>query len=107
MARWFRGGSTAGQSWTEARAELDEAISYLRRFYGDLESAIEWSRYLYVAAPQTTSWYWAPLVRHALEAPGVRNLLLATSTLEAPAAIVDLAAYAGLEAARRALERLG
>ena len=107
MARWFRGGSTAGQSWTEARAELDEAISYLRRFYGDLETAIEWSRYLYVAAPQTTSWYWAPLVRHALEAPGVRNLLLATSTLEAPAAIVDLAAYAGLEAARRALERLG
>jgi phytoene dehydrogenase-like protein len=107
MARWFRGGSTAGRSWTESRADLDEAIAYLHRFYADLDSAIEWSRYLYVAAPQTTSWYWSPVVRHPLEAPGVKNLLLASSTLEATAGIVDLAAYAGLQAARLALERLG
>ena len=107
MARWFRGGSTAGQTWTESRAEIDEAVAYLGRFYRDFESAIEWSRYLYVAAPQTMSWFWAPVRRHPLEAPGVADLLLATSTLEAQAAIVDLTAYAGLLAARRALERLG
>jgi len=35
--------------------------------------------------------------------PTIRGLLLAGSTLEAPAAIIDLAAYAGLEAARRVL----
>jgi hypothetical protein len=57
MARWFRGGSTAGQTWTEARSEIDEAVAYLGRFYGDFEETIEWSRYLYVAAPQTMSWY--------------------------------------------------
>jgi phytoene dehydrogenase-like protein len=103
MARWFRGGSTAGQPWTRARAELDEAIAYLHRFYADLDRCIEWSAYQYVAAPQTTSWAWAPLRRHDLTVPGLRGLLLAGSTLEASAAIVDLAAYAGLEAARAAL----
>jgi phytoene dehydrogenase-like protein len=107
MARWFRGGSTAGQTWTEAQSEIDEAIEYLGRFYRDFESLIEWSRYVYGAAPQTMSWYWAPVHRHPLEAPGVVDLLLATSTLEAQAAVVDIGAYAGLMAARRALERLG
>jgi hypothetical protein len=36
--------------------------------------------------------------------PGIRGLLLAGSTLEAPAAIVDIGAYAGHAAARAALE---
>ena len=106
MARWFRGGSTAGQPWTAARAELDEAIDYLRRFYADLDACVEWSAYQYVAAPQSTSWAWAPLRRHGLEAPGIQGLLLAGSTLEAPAAVVDVGAYAGLAAARRALALL-
>ena len=106
IARWFRGGSTAGQPWTEARAEIDEAVAYLRTFYTDLDDVLEWSAYQYVAAPQPTSWIWAPLKRHALEVDSVHGLLLATSTLEAPAAIVDLAAYAGLSAARRALALL-
>jgi len=103
MARWFRGGSTAGQPWTVARAELDEAIDYLRRFYADLDACIEWSAYQYVAAPQSTSWAWAPIARHQLEVPGIDGLLLAGSTLEARAAVVDVGAYAGLSAARRAL----
>ncbi len=107
MARWFRGGSTAGQPWTAARAEIDEALDYLRRFYADFDACIEWSAYQYVAAPQSTSWAWAPVRRHALEVPGLSGLLLAASTLEAPAAVVDLAAYAGLMAARRALVLLG
>src|SRR5437667_9693665 len=103
MARFFRGGSTAGQPWSAARAQLDQAIAYLRRFYADLDDCLEWSAYQYVAAPQTMSWAWAPVRRHALTVPTIRGLLLAGSTLEAPAAIIDLAAYAGPEAARRAL----
>jgi len=104
MARWFRGASTAGQPWTAARAQLDEAIAYLGRFYADLDSCLEWSSYQYVTAPQTMSWAWAPVRRHALTVPGIRGLLLAGSTLDAPAAIVDLGAYAGRAAARAALE---
>jgi len=104
MARWYRGASTAGQPWTAARAELDEAIAYLGRFYADLDACLEWSAYQYVAAPQTTSWAWAPVPRHGLTVPTIGGLLLAGSTLEAPAAIVDLGAYAGREAARAALE---
>jgi phytoene dehydrogenase-like protein len=106
MARWLRGGSTAGQPWTAARAELDEAIAYLGRFYSDLDACVEWSAYQYVSAPQVASWAWAPLRRHSLVVPGIEGLLLAASTLEAPAAIVDLAAYAGLAAAREALALL-
>jgi len=103
MARFFRGGSTAGQPWSAARRQLDAAIDYLGRFYGDLDACVEWSAYQYVGAPQTMSWAWAPVRRHALTVPTIRGLFLAGSTLEAPAAIVDLAAYAGLEAARRVL----
>ncbi len=106
MARWFRGGSTAGQPWTAARAEIDQAIDYLHRFYADLGDCLEWSAYQYVTAPQSMSWAWAPVARHGLTVPTVRGLFLAGSTLEAPAAIVDLAAYAGREAARGALELL-
>jgi phytoene dehydrogenase-like protein len=105
IARWLRGGSTAGQPWTAARGELEESIAYLRRFYADLDECVEWSAYQYAAAPQTTSWAWAPVKRHELTVPGIEGLFLAGSTLEAPAAIVDLGAYAGLEAARRILGR--
>jgi phytoene dehydrogenase-like protein len=102
LARWLRGGSTAGQPWTAARAELDQAIAYLHRFYADLAACVEWSAYQYVSAPQTTSWAWAPVRRHEVAVPGIHGLLLAGSTVEAPAAIVDLGAWAGREAARLA-----
>ena len=42
--------------------------------------------------------------RHGLTVPGLRGLLLAGSTLEAPAAIVDIGAWAGRAAAQAALE---
>ena len=99
----LRGGSTAGQPWSAARAELDQAIEYLGRFYTGLDGCVEWSAYQYVSAPQSMSWAWAPMRRHGLTVPTIRGLFLAGSTLEAPAAIVDLGAYAGLEAARRVL----
>jgi phytoene dehydrogenase-like protein len=103
MARWFRGGSTAGQPWSAARAELDAAIAYLGRFYADLDACLEWSAYQYVAAPQSMSWAWAPVRRHALTVAGIRGLFLAGSTLDAPAGIVDLGAYAGRAAAHEVL----
>jgi phytoene dehydrogenase-like protein len=102
MARFFDGGSMVGQPWSAARAQLDEAIAYLRRFYVDLDACTEWSAYRDVAAPQTGSWAWAPVRRHAIEAPGIRGLVLAASTVESPAAIVDVGAWAGMEAARAA-----
>ena len=106
VVRFFRGGSTAAQPWTAAKAAIDDAIAYLHRFYADLDTCIEWSAYRYVTAPQSMSWAWAPVVRHDLEVPGVDGLYLAASTLEAPAAVLDIGAYAGREAAHRALVRL-
>jgi len=102
MARFFLGGTSAGEPWSAARARVDEAVDYLRGFYADLDACVEWSRYQYVAAPQTTSWAWAPVRRHGLTVDGIRGLLLAGSTIEAPAGIVDLGAWAGREAARAA-----
>ncbi len=109
LTRWFRGGSRPEITWRAGKAELEENIAYLRRFYVDLDECVEWSRFQLSAAPQTLPWWWSPLRRHGLEAPGVRGLLLATTTLEAPASVglVDLGAWAGLRAAHRALELLG
>jgi hypothetical protein len=53
------------------------------------------------------SWSWAPVERHGLEVPGIDGLLLASATMEAPAGIVDIGAYAGRAAAHAALARLG
>jgi phytoene dehydrogenase-like protein len=105
MARFFDGGTTAGPSWTAARAHLDMAVGYLRRYYADLDECIEWSAYQHVAAPQSMSWSWAPVKRHALTVAGIDGLLLAAATLEAPAGIVDISAYAGSAAAHAVLER--
>ncbi len=105
MARFFDGGSTAGPSWTAARAHLDMAIDYLRRYYADLDDCIEWSAYHHVEAPQSMSWSWAPVERHGLTVPGIDGLLLAAATLEAPAGIVDISAYAGRAAADAVLGR--
>jgi phytoene dehydrogenase-like protein len=103
MARFFDGGTTSGPPWTAARAHLDMAIAYLRRYYADFDDCIEWSAYQYVAAPQSMSWSWAPVPRHALTVDGIDGLLLASATLEAPAGIVDISAYAGRLAAEAVL----
>jgi phytoene dehydrogenase-like protein len=107
IARFFRGAAGPGETWAEARARIDEAIGYLNRYYSDLDACIEWSAHHRVAAPQSMSWAWAPLRRHDLTMPGVRGLFLAGSTVEGPAAVVDLGAWAGREAARQALQVLG
>jgi hypothetical protein len=79
------------------------AVDYLRRYYADLDDCIEWSSYQHVTAPQSMSWSWAPVKRHALTVPGIDGLLLASAPLEAPAGIVDICAYAGRAAAHAAL----
>jgi len=103
MARFFDGGTTAGPPWTAARAHLDMAVDYLRRYYADLDDCIEWSAHQHVAAPQSMSCSWAPVERHGLTVPGIDGLLLAGATLEAPAGIVDISAYAGRAAAHAVL----
>jgi phytoene dehydrogenase-like protein len=105
MARFFDGGTTSGPPWTAARAHLDMAVDYLRRYYADLDDCIEWSAHQYVSAPQSMSWSWAPVKRHDLEVPGIDGLLLAGASLEAPAGIVDIGAYAGRAAAHAILGR--
>jgi phytoene dehydrogenase-like protein len=107
MARFFDGGTTSGPPWTAARAHLDTAIAYLRQYYVDLDDCIEWSAYQYVAAPQSMSWSWAPVRRHDLTVQGINGLLLASATLEAPAGIVDIGAYAGRAAAHAVLAAHG
>jgi phytoene dehydrogenase-like protein len=106
MARFFDGGTTSGPPWTAARAHLDAAVAYLKRYYADLDECIEWSSYHYVSAPQSMSWSWAPVKRHGLTVVGIDGLLLAAATMEAPAGIVDIGAYAGRAAAHAALEAL-
>ncbi|GIW40524.1 MAG: hypothetical protein KatS3mg076_1101 [Candidatus Binatia bacterium] len=104
--RWPELGANGLLPWEDAKHELDEARGYLSRFYVDFEDCIEWSSYQYVESPQVTGWYWAPVERHSVEVPGVEGLFFAGSTVEAPAGIVDLAAYSGREAARKAQEFL-
>ncbi|HZR80896.1 MAG TPA: FAD-binding protein [Candidatus Binatia bacterium] len=97
------GAPPASESWSAARARVDEAIAYLRRFYADLDDCLEWSSYVWVEAPQSMSWAWAPVRRHGLTVAGIDGLLLAGSTIESPARIVDLSAWAGLAAAHHVL----
>jgi phytoene dehydrogenase-like protein len=103
----FLGDTPASESWSAARARVDEAVAYLRRYYADLDACLEWSAHQHVAAPQSMSWAWAPVRRHGLEVPGVRGLFLAGSTVEAPAAVVDIGGWAGRAAAHAALALLG
>ena len=102
-AQFFAGSSKSGQPWSAARRDLDAAVAYLQRFYLDLDDCVVWSAYQYAAAPQSMSWLWAGVPRHGVAVEGIRGLLLASSTVEGPAGIVDLAAYAGRAAAEAAL----
>ncbi len=106
IARFLGDGTAAVESWPAARARVDEAVAYLRRYYADLDECLAWSAHQHVAAPQSMSWAWAPVRRHGLEVPGIRGLLLAGSTIESPAAVVDIGAWAGRAAAHAALALL-
>jgi hypothetical protein len=49
-------------------------------------------------------WFWAPVARHGVRVPGCDALYLASTTIESDAGPVDIAAEAGLAAARAVLE---
>lgn len=106
IARFFLPGETSPGPWGEARREIDECVAYLSSFYADLRACLDWSSYFRCEAPQSMSWAWAPVRRHDLTVDGLPGLLLASSTLEAPARIVDIGAYAGRAAAQKALKWL-
>ncbi len=101
IARWL--GREERIGWRESRAALDRLRGHLERFYADLDECIEWSAPQYIARPACLAWYWSPLVRHGVHAPGCEGLYLAGTTLESDAGPVDIAAHAGLEAARAVL----
>ena len=107
IARFLGDASATLESWPEARARVDEGVAYLGRYYADLDDCVGWSAHQHVAAPQSMSWAWAPVRRHGLEVPGVKGLFLAGSTIESPAAVVDIGAWAGRSAAHAALALLG
>jgi phytoene dehydrogenase-like protein len=98
IARFFVDDASPAP-WPAARADVDDAGAYLRRFYADLDDCVAWQSHRWVPAPGPTSWAWAPVRRHDLTVPGIDGLYLASATVEAPAAIVDLQAWAGQEAA--------
>jgi hypothetical protein len=76
---------------------------YLRRFYADLDDCLEWEELQWVERPSCMAWYWAPMRRHDLRVPGCEQLYLASATIESDAGPVDVAADAGLRAARAVL----
>jgi phytoene dehydrogenase-like protein len=105
ITRWLRRGERI--LWRESRATIDAARAYLRTFYADFDSCVEWEAVQYVARPAIMGWFWAPVRRHGVRVPGCEGLYLANTTIESDAGPVDISAHAGLEAARAVLEDVG
>ncbi len=101
VVRWLR--KQERPSWEVSRQRIERVRDYLRRFYVDFDDCCEWSELQWVQRPSCMAWYWAPLRRHGLRVPGCDGLFLASSTNESDAGPVDVAAHAGLEAARAIL----
>jgi len=104
VAHWLRHEERFG--WDAARRAIQQVIDYLHHFYRDLDECLEWAELQWVAPPACLSWYWAPLERHGVRAPGCPGLYLAGSTIESDAGPVDIGAHAGLLAATSILEDL-
>ncbi len=94
-------------SWEDSAPRIARVEDYLRRFYADFDDCVEWSERQWVQRPACMAWYWAPLRRHGLRVPGCEGLYLASATCESDAGPVDVAAHAGLEAARAILAEAG
>ena len=103
IMRWVRRGEN--RPWPELEATLERARAYVRTFYADLDECIEWQADQYVRRPAMTGWYWAPVKRHPVAVPGCENLYFAGATAESDAGPSEIAAHAGLRAARAILER--
>lgn len=98
IARWLARDERI--AWSDSRVSIDRVVEHLHRFYLDLDACIEWCGYQAIARPACLAWYWSPVVRHGVEVPGCDGVFLASTTFESEAGPVDIAAHAGLEAAR-------
>jgi len=105
VVRWLRRDQCL--AWEEARALAERTIARLRSFYADIDACVSWSALQWVARPSCMAWYWAPVERHGLAAPELPGVLFAGSTFESEAGPVDVAAHAGLEAARAVIRAEG
>jgi len=103
--RWLGAGERL--AWQDAEAIVECSVATLRRFYRDLDGDVIWSARQWVARPSCMAWTWAPVERHAIATPELPGAWLAGSTFESEAGPVDIAAHAGLEAARGILRSEG
>lgn len=103
VGRWLAGDPE--DDWPTMRARVDLIVEHLRAYYLDFDDCVLWSAYQYLSAPAFLSWYWAPVPRHGVRAPGLESLFLAGTTIESDAGPIDIAAHAGLEAALAILGR--
>jgi phytoene dehydrogenase-like protein len=102
VGRWLRRDERV--DWETSRSAVDRILTHLRDFYLDLDACIEWHAHQAVSRPALLAWYWAPLLRHGIRAPGVGGVYLASATFESDAGPIDICAHAGLEAAHAILE---
>jgi phytoene dehydrogenase-like protein len=102
VTRWLRPGERI--PWSESRAALEALRAYLGSFYSDFDACVEWEARQWVTRPAVMGWFWAPVARHGVRVPGCDALYLASTTIESDAGPVDIAAEAGLAAARAVLE---
>ena len=101
ITRWLRRDEHV--SWESLRGTIEAARAYLATFYADFDECVEWEAIQYVDRPAVMGWFWAPVRRHAVRAPGCEGLFLANTTIESDAGPVDISAHAGLQAARAIL----
>jgi glycine/D-amino acid oxidase-like deaminating enzyme len=105
VGRWVAGAPE--DDWPGMRARVDLIVEHLRDFYLDFDECLIWSAHQYLSSPAFMSWYWAPVRRHEVRAPDSEALYFANTTIESDAGPIDIAAHAGLEAARAILETSG
>lgn len=108
---WLETASESGKpgwtSWSQAKADVDVALEYLRHYYADLDDCIEWSRYQYKTAPSWLSWYLKPIYRHPIKVSTVDGLYVASATAETTGSFLDVECATGLEAAGLARQERG
>jgi phytoene dehydrogenase-like protein len=83
-------------TFEEAKSRVEPTLSYVRRYYQDLDEITEWMTYNLVKAP-TISEVWRPVRKAPLEAPTLKGLYFAECTTEVDGYEQDIAANAALQ----------
>ena len=92
-------------TFAEGKAKVDYTVDYMREYYSNLDTIVEWSSYHLSKAP-TVCEVWKPIRRAPLEAPGIRGLYFADSTTEVDGQEQDIAANAAMQVADLIMDRL-